>query len=54
MNLACIPKVISNQGEAHEKLPQKRKDKWIPAISRDDIKEKKVLDCERVSGRQVN
>ena len=33
-----IPSVIYNQGEETEELTRMRREKWISAISRDDVK----------------
>ena len=46
-----IPSVIYNQGEETEELTRMRREKWISAISRDDVKYKDILKSERVCGR---
>ena len=46
-----IPSVIYNQGEETEELTRLRREKWISAISRDDVKYKDILKSERVCGR---
>ena len=46
-----IPSVIYNQGEETEELTRMRREKWICAISRDDVKYKDILKSERVCGR---
>lgn len=46
-----IPSVIKNQGDSFEQLTQERRDRWISAISRDDIAYKNVLSNERVCGK---
>ena len=46
-----IPSVIYNQGEETEELTRMRREKWISAISRDDMKYKDILKSERVCGR---
>ena len=46
-----IPSVIKNQGEEQEELTRERRNRWIAAISRDDINSKDVLQTERVCGR---
>ncbi|KAI8519773.1 hypothetical protein Bbelb_030300 [Branchiostoma belcheri] len=51
IHFACVPKVVTNQGEEHEKLTQERRRLWISAISRDDTTTKKILQTERVCGR---
>ncbi|CAH3184907.1 unnamed protein product [Porites evermanni] len=43
--------VIYNQGEETEELTIMRREKWISAISRDDVKYKDILKSERVCGR---
>ena len=45
-----IPLVIYNQGEETEELTRMRREKWISAISRDDVKYKDILKSERVCG----
>ena len=45
------PSVIYNQGEETEELTRLRREKWISAISRDDVKYKDILKSERVCGR---
>ena len=46
-----IPVVVTNQGEKAEELSRERRERWIAAISRDDITSKDVLSNERVCGR---
>ena len=43
-----IPSVIYNQGEETEELTRMRREKWISAISRDDVKYKDILKSESV------
>ena len=45
-----IPSIVDKQGEAEE-LSRERRERWILAISRDDIQWKDVLKNERVCGR---
>jgi len=37
VGMFCIPSVIYNQGEDTEELTRMRREKWISAISRDDV-----------------
>ncbi|CAH1233061.1 Hypp573 [Branchiostoma lanceolatum] len=46
-----IPKVVTGQGEDHEKLTEERRRLWISAISRADTETKNILQSERVCGR---
>lgn len=46
----CIPKVVTSQGEEWEDLTRERRNRWIAAVSRDDVKSKNILDSERVCG----
>ena len=43
--------LLLNQGEEHENVTRERRNRWIAAISRDDINSKDVLQNERVCGR---
>ena len=46
-----LPSIVDKQGEEAEKLSRERREKWILAISRDDIQWKNVLKNERACGR---
>ncbi|XP_068713323.1 uncharacterized protein [Montipora foliosa] len=46
-----IPSIVDKQGEEAEELSRERRERWILAISRDDIQWKNVLKNERVFGR---
>ena len=46
-----LPSIVDKQGEEAEELSRERREKWILAISRDDIQWKNVLKNERVCGR---
>ena len=48
VKFACIPKVITTQGEEHEELTRERRRQWISAVSRGDTDSKNILDSERV------
>ena len=50
VGMFCIPSVIYNQGEKMEELTRMRREKWISAISRDNVKCKDILKSERVCG----
>lgn len=45
-----IPSVIYNQGEETKELTRMRRERWISAISRDDVKYKDIFKSERVCG----
>jgi len=42
LRLFCIPKVISNRREEQEELTTKRRNEWIPAVSRWDVSNKRL------------
>ena len=45
-----VPKVITNQGEEEEEQSRERRERWIAAINRKDLDEKKIDDgqvCNR-------
>ena len=46
-----IPFIVDKQGEEAEELSRERRERWILAISRDDIQWKDALKNERVCGR---
>ena len=46
-----IPKIITNQGEEQEELIIRRRNEWIPAVSRGDATNKRVLESERVCSK---
>ena len=46
-----IPSVVTDKGEFEEELTRERREKWINAISRGDLKSKDVLKSERVCGK---
>ena len=46
-----MPSIITNQGEEFEELSRERRNLWISAIDRADLKTKKVLKNERVCSR---
>ena len=46
-----IPKFVTREGEQAEELRRERRERWISAISRNDLKWKNVLESERVCGR---
>ena len=46
-----LPSIVDKEGEEAEELSRERREKWILAISRDDIQWKNVLKNERVCGR---
>ena len=43
-----IPKVVCREGEQAEGFSRDRRERWILAISRDDLKWKNILESERV------
>ena len=45
-----IPSVIYNQGEETKELTRMRRERWISAICRDDVKYKDIFKSERVCG----
>ena len=47
----CVPSIITNQGEEFEELTRERRNLWISAIDRADLKTKNVLQNERVCSR---
>lgn len=47
----CVPAIITNQGEEFEELTRERRNLWISAIDRADLKTKNVLQNERVCSR---
>ena len=49
---ALIPKIVTDQGEEHEKLTRERRRLSILAISSGNTNTKNVLDMERVCGLQ--
>jgi len=51
INCFRVPAVISNQGEETEELSRERRNRWISAISRGDVKTKDILQHERVCDR---
>lgn len=46
-----VPAIITNQGEEFEELTRERRNLWISAIGRADLKTKNVLQNERVCSR---
>ena len=46
-----IPSIVHKQGEEAEEISRERREKWILAISRDDVQWKNVVKNERVCGR---
>ena len=44
----AVPSIITNQGEEFEELTRERRNLWISAIDRADLKTKNVLQNERV------
>ncbi|XP_068680295.1 uncharacterized protein [Montipora foliosa] len=46
-----VPSIITNQGEEFEELTRERRNLWISAIDRADLKTKNVLKNERVCSR---
>ena len=46
-----VPASITNQGEEFEELTRERRNLWISAIDRADLKTKNVLKDERVCSR---
>ncbi|KAI8498136.1 hypothetical protein Bbelb_240800 [Branchiostoma belcheri] len=51
IRFASVPKVVTHQGEEHQKLTEERRRLWISAISRGDTTTKNFLQTERVCGR---
>ena len=49
-----IPSVIYNQGEETEELTRLRREKWISAISRDDVKYKDILKSANLPSAGIN
>ena len=47
----CVPAIITNQGEEFEELTRERRNLWISAIDRADLKTKNVLQNKRVWSR---
>lgn len=50
LNFYRIPAVVTREGEEEEELSKERRERWILAISRDDLSWKDVLKNERVCG----
>ena len=50
VSMARIPSVITNQGEEVRKLSEERRNKWISAISREDLTDT-ILEHGRVCGK---
>lgn len=56
LSFSRVPTIITNEGEAMEELTRERRRRWISALSRDDLTEKKlandrVCNLHFVSGR---
>ena len=53
LSFCRVPRIIKNQGEEVETLSTERRQKWLSAISRDDLTEKK-LQNDRVCGEHFH